>query len=82
MELEANCDYTMYEEIDIEVIPMGKIYGPVKKEAVSARDYLSLRENESKNIKNARFVPPRIGDGSFGHFEIEYKFPKLRPVHG
>ena len=48
------------------------IYVPVKTERVSAQEYLTISTQQKTNIAKARFIAPKVGDRSFGFFEIEY----------
>lgn len=51
------------------------------RRVVSAKDYLRLMKSSgSENVAAARIVPPRLGDnrlgsGSFGSLEVEFKTP-------
>lgn len=53
---------------------------PVKKEKVRPQDFTKVVERNLENIVNTRFVIPKIGSGSFGYFEVEYKTPFLKEV--
>lgn len=52
----------------------------VTKESVTPADFLNIARKNSSAIKNTKFIPPRIGDNSFGHFEVEYRVPKITPI--
>ena len=54
------------------------VYAPVSSERLSPREFLKLKDASPGTIKRSRFVPPRIGDGTFGHVEVIYKHPRLR----
>lgn len=53
------------------------ILHPVERETVSAKQFLEIAKR-SNNIESVHFVSPRIGDGTFGRFEIKYKSPVIR----
>lgn len=53
-------------------------YVPVKTERVSAQEYLTISVQQKANIAKARFIAPKVGDRTFGVFEIEYQNPILR----
>lgn len=52
----------------------------VKKEVMSPQDFLRVQKSEPGSIKTASFLPPRIGQKSFGAFEVEYRHSKLIPA--
>lgn len=56
---------------------------PKKVRNVSAKQYLNEAKKSlvSNNIENVTFVPPKIGSGSYGSFQITYKTPQLCPVN-
>jgi hypothetical protein len=53
------------------------MFEPVKKELISPQEYKDTALHNS-NIERAQFIPPKIGDGTFGCFEVVYKTPVLR----
>lgn len=53
-------------------------YVPVKTERVSAQEYLTISMQQRTNIAKARFIAPKIGDRTFGTFEVEYQRPILK----
>lgn len=55
---------------------------PVKKEQISAEDYLGLIKLDRSNIERTDFIPPKLGDGTFGKFEVTYRFAKFKPGCG
>ena len=48
-------------------------------EKLSIERYMSLTENEKKNIESVKIVPPSFDyiypDDDFGKFEVKYKVP-------
>lgn len=52
----------------------------VNKESVTPTDFLNIARKNSSVIKSTKFIPPRIGGDSFGHFEVEYRVPKIIPI--
>lgn len=50
----------------------------VRQETVSPAEYLRISKQSPHLIARSRFVPPRIGEHSFGSFEIQYSVPLLR----
>ena len=55
---------------------------PIRREHISAEQFMRELEDNPGNIKSSEFKPPRIGDADFGHFEVEYKRPKFTQKHG
>jgi hypothetical protein len=53
---------------------------PVRKEVLGAKDFLRLTKEASPMIERSRFIPPRLGSGGFGEFEVVYSVPMLRPI--
>ncbi|UXN34357.1 hypothetical protein N8E86_09920 [Avibacterium paragallinarum] len=55
---------------------------PRKVRNVSAKQYLkeAKRSTSNNNIENVVFIPPKIGSGDYGSFQITYKMPQLCPV--
>lgn len=53
---------------------------PVRKEVLSAKDFLRLTKETAPMIERSRFIPPRLGEDSFGEFEVVYSVPMLRPI--
>lgn len=55
---------------------------PTKVRNVSAKQYLNeaKKSNVNNNIENVTFVPPKIGSGGYGSFQITYKTPQLCPA--
>ncbi|QMV65190.1 hypothetical protein VUJ49_09085 [Pseudomonas berkeleyensis] len=43
---------------------------------MSPEQYLEFTESHSDEVKNVRFVPPRIGSEGFGVFEVETRTPQ------
>ena len=60
---------------------MSNIFIPVKTERISPSEYLLAVKSERANIEKSTFIPPKLGDGSFGKFEVTYRFAKLRPAN-
>lgn len=52
-------------------------YMPVTRESLEPSEFIAMSESEKKNIKKARFVPPKIGREGYGSFDVEYISPKL-----
>lgn len=50
----------------------------VRKEVLSADEYLRISRQSPHLIARSKFVPPRIGERSFGQFEVQYSVPMLR----
>jgi len=55
---------------------------PVRVERLPASRFLEMAERERANIARSRFIPPAIGSRSFGTFEVQYRLPVLRRMHG
>jgi len=47
----------------------------LNKYTVSPKKFLSLSQDEKRNIESCEFVPPKIGSKKFGHFSITLKYP-------
>lgn len=47
----------------------------INKRKLSAQDYLQTLEKQPNRVREARFVPPKIGSKSFGHFEVNLNKP-------
>lgn len=52
---------------------------PVRKEVVSAKEFMRLTKESLPLIERSRFVPPKLGSNTFGDFEVVYSVPMLRP---
>ena len=50
----------------------------VRNETVTPAEYLRISKKSPHLIARSRFVPPRIGERSFGALEIQYSVPVLR----
>lgn len=50
----------------------------VRSETMSPAEYLRLSKQTPHLIARSRFVPPRIGERSFGSFEVQFSVPMLR----
>lgn len=53
-------------------------YSPVKREVISAREFVRISREQPGSIARSRFVPPTVGGKDFGGFDVEYAVPKLR----
>ena len=42
---------------------------------MSAEQFVQFSETHAFEIKNVRFVPPKLGSRGFGFFEVETKTP-------
>lgn len=51
---------------------------PVKREVLSAQEFVRVTTERPYAVARSRFVPPRIGSKGFGGFEVEYTTPILR----
>jgi len=54
----------------------------VKEERLSANQFVVAAKSDRSNIERVVFVPPKIGDGTFGEFLVTYKFSKLKRSNG
>ena len=54
---------------------------PTKKRRVGAEEFLKIFKSRKKDIRSTSFIPPALGDGGFGFFEIEYKNTIFCPVN-
>ncbi len=50
---------------------------PVKTERLTPNEFIKLFDAPN-NIEKSRFIPPKIGDGTFGSFEVTYRFAELK----
>ena len=52
---------------------------PVKARRLSPQQYLSeVKKNSfNNNVERVQFIPPQIGKGGFGQFQVTYKMPVL-----
>lgn len=48
---------------------------PTSHRLVSPEEFLQMCEKESDNIRSSSYIPPRMGDEGFGHFEVHLKRP-------
>lgn len=55
-----------------------KLLIPVRQEALSPAQYLETVKADRQNIEKVVFVPPALGDGTFGKFLVTYRFMPLR----
>ncbi|WP_150051280.1 MULTISPECIES: hypothetical protein [Methylomonas] len=46
---------------------------PIKYRIVSPEELVSLVETRRNKIESTRFVPPKVGENSFGRFRVEFK---------
>lgn len=51
---------------------------PVKRESVSAAEFVRIVKTRPNSIARSRFVAPRLGERGFGRFDVEYTMPLLR----
>jgi hypothetical protein len=51
-----------------------------RSQLVSPATYIRLQATQADNIRNARFIPPRLGQKGWGRVLVEYVTPTL--VHG
>jgi len=47
----------------------------ISKRKLSAAEYLLKIEKNPERVREAQFVPPKIGSDSFGHFEVNLNKP-------
>ncbi len=59
---------------------MSKVLIPKLEEKLSSKAYLKAMQQDADNIKEARFINPKIGKRGFGYFEVVYNTPVLREV--
>ncbi len=45
------------------------------EEIITPREYLRRRGQGDSSVKNAEFVPPRLGEPHFGKFRIKHAEP-------
>ena len=50
----------------------------VRSEIVSAKEFLSIKEHNPKEIKSSKPVGPTLGKPGFGGIEVTYNTPKYR----
>ena len=50
---------------------------PVTQSRVSASDFLEISEKTPDNIREVRFIPPRIGGKGFGCFDVKFSMPRF-----
>lgn len=53
---------------------------PVKREVLSAKEFLIVTRGDPLSVARSRFVPPVPGKSGFGTFEVVYDIPKLKPA--
>ncbi len=56
---------------------------PVRREIVSPQAFLRLATSEPDAIRESRFLPPKLGDGTFGAVSVTYRKPRKpmgRPI--
>ena len=51
---------------------------PVRREVVSAAEYLRITRESPHLIERSRFLSPFVGESDFGAFELQYRIPVLR----
>ena len=49
---------------------------PRRTVTMSPEEYLNMPPESRADVRDARFVPPRIGGGDFGRFEITLNTPE------
>ena len=49
----------------------------VSEQRISAVEFMSIKTQRPNEIKNVKFVTPKIGSKDFGSFLVEYRTPKL-----
>lgn len=53
-------------------------YAPVRREVVSAAEFLRISREQPHLVARSRFIPPATGQRDFGRFEVQYAVPMLR----
>lgn len=53
---------------------------PVRRETVSAAEYLKIISENPTLISRAEFVPPRPGHSGFGAFDVRYSRGRHKQV--
>lgn len=43
---------------------------------MSAQQYSSLKAHQRENIRSVTFIPPQLGETSFGCFLVRYRVPQ------
>ena len=51
---------------------------PVRREQVTAAEFVRITQERPSDIARSRFVPPRLGEKGFGSVDVEYTAPMLR----
>ena len=51
---------------------------PVRREQVTAAEFVRIAQERPCDIARSRFVPPRLGEKGFGQVDVEYTTPILR----
>ncbi len=52
----------------------------VKNITVEADAFINMIESRRDNIESTRFIPPKIGEESFGEFKITFRDKELMDV--
>ncbi len=55
------------------------ILAPVKRERMTPQDFMIASNEQRGNIAHVKFIPPVIGDRTFGTFDVEYQNAILKP---
>ncbi len=56
------------------------VFIPIKEEVILPDEFIKLVESQRDNIESSKFIPPKIGDSSFGEMSVTYKHPVLKHV--
>lgn len=52
----------------------------IRREVVTAKEFLRLSKESPHLIARSRFVPPMLGHDDFGAFDVHYSVPVLKRV--
>ena len=54
-----------------------RIVKAVKSRTVGAKEFVQIIETRYDNVESTRFVLPKIGENSFGKFEVTFRDKEL-----
>lgn len=57
---------------------MGHLSIPVNEEFLRPEDFVKMTDRQLENVRETRFIPPKLGGSHFGRIQVFYKIPVLR----
>ncbi len=52
-------------------------YKPVKQHIYTAEEFIRIADLKRDNIESSQFIPPKVGEDSFGSFKVVFRYAEL-----